>query len=876
MNHPPAFLAKSLIAFLLFVFCAAPLQAQGTMGQVADPMSGKELAVYLKRYVQPSFEQWTFIEDSQGGYLEKFAELRDGLIADFLQETQEINRSGGMPDIEAVRKYMVTQAKVRARIRRLDDQFFDSIAAVLRPEQMAGLERARLARKRARLQSGIVVQMGMGRVMDLWTHLDDMDLDDEEYEVILLRIKPYEEKSARLLSKGWDAGASILLMIIEEIEASGLGDIDFNDPANRTPEIMQEVMEAYRAGYQVAVKKSGSVATKIRELNSRTLRDLTLVIDPWKTRQLKSDYLIRSMGGMMLRQVQQAFMDSETAEEVSQFELLVKGLRGKDELLGDLREPFDELLLAFVLEDHKRLDRILQLSQEFDPLMQQLAQAQEAFGGEEPVEGDREPTISDRIAEIQLARTKAQAERSRQLFALIESKGSDELKAAVEEPLALAKYGDPPTPGDEQVLEIYESDAVIEEGAVLSTGIVTETRGWAPEAMGIKILGKVRRRVDDEVWLQAVLETLHEEYLEEWESQVAPLSTQMLEAESSIYSWDFETKTRSFNETAFKRLYELRAAVMENAGRVDDRFFENLVLAMSDDAADAMRVLRAERAFERALAGTASGSMPSGVMGGAGQANPITVLHELELDEDEWLLVDRAILTNQKDMIEAHKALQVVQLENERAMAEIQSNMTAQDSESGNEGQMSAMMEYQRLWRENAERLKPIQLNAKEKREAFFKEISTLLPEETNQKFIVAYRMASFPSIYRDQASAKPALEAALALADLSPEQEQQIADMLAKYEKEWLERSHRMADATSEFTQGDFSTQEGQQIWMNANMKVERARFDRDELSGRTLRRLARLLRADQRRHVHALRGIEEELGEEVSPAGGTTVNAE
>ena len=164
----------------------------------------------------------------------------------------------------------------------------------------------------------------------------------------------------------------------------------------------------------------------------------------------------------------------------------------------------------------------------------------------------------------------------------------------MKEPSALVKYGDAPEVGQEQTLDIYVEEESDSMGSteVMRTGLTMERRGWTPDAMGVRVLGKIRRRAGDEVWVQAVLEALHEEYLEQWESQVGTLQEQLQKAESETHIWDSETETGKFNDAAFKRQYELRAQTMEITASVDGRFFENLILVMPDEAAESMRVLR--------------------------------------------------------------------------------------------------------------------------------------------------------------------------------------------------------------------------------------------------------------------------------------------
>ena len=874
MTNAAAIFRRSVILLYVLLFGTASVYAQGTMGQVADPMNSKQLAKYLKRYVNPTFDQWIVIEDIHSDYLEEFSALRDGPITDFLEEARALSSSGGVPDMESVKKYLASQERVNDRIRRLDEQCFNSMVAVLQADQIAGLQRARLARKRARFRSGMVTQSLGPMGGDLWEVLEEVDFDKGEMTVLLARLRPYEESATRISKKQNEAAGSILLRIVEELEARGFADIDLSDPANQNPEVMRNQMAAVQAGYKNAMEESGEASADLRSLNYRTLRGLTNVGDPWKVLEVKRKWINGAGFGMRYGRPNPLAISEEGAtEEWTSFEGLAKALHEKEELLGDLRDSVNELIQAYVIEEHTRTDRVLKIISEFDPMMEALAQAEQLFAETDP-EADGELSLEEQVAEIEEARQKAGRERSRQLFALIEEQGSPQLKDQIKDPRFLVRAHEFDTFDADQLesLDSYTLDSYAEEELdsgdsveYVTTGTQVESRDWISDAMNISIIGKIQQRAGDEVWVQAVLESLHEEYLDDWKSQVVPLQTQLREATSSIYTQESENETGvGFNDVAFKKQYQLRRQLLNTTANVDERFFDNLLLAMPDESADAMTVLRAERAMERSLGGGASGLSPFPGLSNAHYANPIKVLNEMDLGTEHRLKVDKAILSLQKSLIDSQQALQVMASEIERSVVESQKSFYESSDEMSQDEAANFMTEYQRIRRESLEKIEPFETEVRKHREALMRLVAESVSEEVNQQFIEAYRIASHPSIYRDVNSAKPAMEGALRIADLSPSQEEQIQELLAEYEQDWLQRSHRMAEAEAEYGDGDFMTPEGQQAFMAANMKMERARFDRDELAARKLRQLARILRADQRRYIHALRGIEDEIGDD------------
>ena len=737
MPHAASMLARCL-SVVFFVFTLqATLQGQGTMGLVADPVDSKELAIYLKRYVQPSFEEWIAVGDAQDDYLEKYDVLRDGPIAEVLAESLALHRSGTVPSSEEVRELMASLKALSARIHRLDTQLFDSIAVVLPEQKLVGLERVRLARKRARLQVGLAESMGMGADMDLWTYINKVKFNDQESEVILARIQPYERQSARLLAKGSDAAGSILLAIAEEVEALGI----IIDQSNMTPEVSAEFMAAYMRGYEKAMERNASVASDLRTFNARTLRDLTNVLDHWKARQIKSAYFA-NVSKMMIEELHFARAVPEDAQDLPEFEELVKALDSNENLLGNLKDDFDELALAYVVEDHGRLDRMLKLVNKIDPLLEKLVRTEEILD-----DGDGKPTIREQVVELQRARTKAQLESTRRLLAMIESDGSIQLKVAARDPRNLVHFG---------VQSKADATSRVKEST--SPRVVKHYWGIAPQAMGVEILSKVQAGAAQEAWSQAVLETLHEEYLAEWEEKVVPIDQQLKGDKSSVYAWDSDLQEPVLDRTSVAKFQKSQDEVMAGAAAVDARFFENLVLTMPEESANAMLLLRAERNLER-VSGGSQADLPAVLLNiGYIRGNPISVLNELELSQEERRTVNQLVFSHEKAMFASRSALQRAVLKAARVLSDSEAVMFDPAYKEDSRARELLFNSYERLWEEYIEQeVRLLRENVARTHEAFFEALRVSLRADINQEFRKAYRVAKSPRSYIPQLGVKDA-----------------------------------------------------------------------------------------------------------------------
>ena len=144
-------LVKVMCVVFLFSLSETTLHAQVTRGVLSNEISTQELASYLKRYVQPSFDEWIAFGDAQDAYQDAFSRLHAEHLAEVLAEYRAMQRAGSVPSSEQIREMMDSMAKANKRIERLDSQLFDSIAALLPEDKLPGLERARLARHLHRL-----------------------------------------------------------------------------------------------------------------------------------------------------------------------------------------------------------------------------------------------------------------------------------------------------------------------------------------------------------------------------------------------------------------------------------------------------------------------------------------------------------------------------------------------------------------------------------------------------------------------------------------------------------------------------------------------------------------------------------------------------
>jgi len=359
----------ALLAFAVGLFAWCPrLLGQGTMNQLPDPMNSKQLTLFLERYVDPTFDQWIAIEEAQDVYYEDFAKLRDGEIAKFMKETMGTMR-GGMPSREQMVDYVDELEEVNARIRRLDRAFFESIARVLREDQLLGLERAQLSRERIRLRSGVSGQLGIGMSTDLWESIERAKLEPEEIELIDPLLKEYEEQLTRVLRKWNKQSGDMMIMMIDELAARGFGDMDMSDPTSMDQEQMQSYMQAIQESFSIALQESGKEAAKSRQLNARSIAKICELIEADQAWKLKRSYIdSTSIWGQVRRMQSWSSEDGNpnmnSQDIVKTIDLLVE----LDAIPEEMKESLRSLRTEYVSEDDGRLDLLIKEMKEIDPM----------------------------------------------------------------------------------------------------------------------------------------------------------------------------------------------------------------------------------------------------------------------------------------------------------------------------------------------------------------------------------------------------------------------------------------------------------------------------------------------------------------------------
>ena len=835
-----ALVTRSLLvslAVLASLISVSDATGQGTMNQVADPMTTKQFTQLMNRHVVPTFEQWELIEGAQDAYLESYQKLRDGPIAKFLDEAAML-RSGLMPTRSQVEQYLRDAARVEKLVRSVDEALFSSVQTLLREDQHAGLQRVVLKRERLRLSSGLVSSsMGAGLAFDLWETVDASGIEGEQLARIDGLLIDYEKTLTRFMSDLHRESGKSMLFIIEEIEAAGLADVDMMETGMNDPELMNEMMQVMQTAYIKSMVKPQEIDQKVRGLNHRTLLKLCAALDSRNARLLKMNFDPR-MG--MVSILSGGSASSGEAELVRCLDRVL----ARESLSLEVREQLSSITERYINDHHKLLDKRIMAFKDFDAV--DLMTEAMAIGSSDGVGESLATQNAAKLRENEQAQLKIRSQASKDAMNAISGLEGHERRICKE---IL-------TGSDSAEIQTAFSDAsesIASAEAWFSSDADVNSDYWIAKPIDALALARLRRLLGVEEWQKPVLEALHEEYLATWQEKVASL-----ERESGITGsrrGELGTDQQEFNSRVEKS-FNLLCAAIESSKEIDRAFFEDIKLAVPEESAPLVEALVLERVHRSALAGQLMDFSP---YASARPVSPISTLLDLDLESAERDALAGYIVANASSMIESQRNCFQKQLsfKKEGELNEFHLYNSGRDMD------MTYVMESQSIIARQVNQIRLLQKDASAEETAFTSGLDGILSAERIARFQSDHRVACNPEIYRDPSDIRPTFQSIFVMPDLGEEQLVRIGSLEEDFAARWEELSATMVEETRGLGQSNVWDGDDldQQRMVNSMARFERATFERTELADRTLRRIARLLTSDQRSRVPALRSIVQQM---------------
>ncbi|MDZ4754943.1 MAG: hypothetical protein SGJ11_10675 [Phycisphaerae bacterium] len=821
--------SRFLLAVTCLVVClvASPVHAQGTSGQLPDPMSTTDLSKLLDLYVKPTIEQRATIESLHDDYREQFRTLREGDIQKSMDKMALMQ--GGMPTKEQMDSFTKGFDKVQRQIADIDDGLFEAIATLVGDDRRPAVNRARDARSRRRATTGLSGGlMGGQSLPDLSAIVLAADLDPETLAAIEPALLTYEQRLTAGTKELGTLGMRMLRDMFDEMEQAGLGNMS-QEEMMQDPEKMQAVMEVAQAAIKKASARFQAKAKDLSEMNSKTFQS-------WRS-QLPGDPGRKVRGRFIGAAYPMLSHEPTQAERLFRMALRIRSLGDAER--QQVRNAYEEWQKA----DDAIVDGAMK---KFDELAAQRDMMM--FGGAMADEGR---TAMDVTAKRSETGTKA----LQSIAALIGDERMKKLYEKQSTPVedVFAETGDPEAEGG----AVEGPGGIGVRASAAEAQQFGSVRGF-PGPIDVATIAVLARQLGVDSGKQALIEILHVDYVKRWGDTTGPIQERANSVQGKIYSNPGENEDPADHLATY---FEACRSFMNTATEIDGAFLDNLAKAIDDEGNVVVALARLERTIGRA-------SMPSTFTAFWGTSesavNFIEVLRSADLPNADRAKAYAAIGEDIEPLIQTFLASARDEIELQREMAELNVNNLRLYRSAGEQANAAEMQRVAMAIMTTQQRSRALLAQRSEAGRASWNKAVAVLSEAQREALQLEYDQQAFPEIFSDPRSALPFLERADEMQDLTEAQRPQVAALKTRYQKEYIDFCRQMipkSDAVPAVpTRPEDATEYWQQQMERENIRA-RIAFDRDERSHRTVSQLMRLLTEDQIKRIPGLSEYEKQV---------------
>lgn len=792
-----------LVGMLALLIHVKPAFGQGTMGVLPDPINAREWDGYADR-LGLSAEQRRAVNRYYEQYHEQFRSLRDGEIADFLNAIQQMQRSGmSIPDRREMERFGRQWETVLDRIRALDEQFFSMLPVVLTDDQLPMVDRVRMARERHRYASGIGMEFGW-RAHDLSETLLRLNLTPEEREHIDPQLADYERHLTTAMRRQNEASFKMIFDMFDAME-----EIGFTEEAMADPEEAARLMEAMQDLMRDMFARVEHHQHDLARLNLRTYQSLVNLLDEQRRRPFRDAFTLGTFSEL-------AFLAH--SEGSLRFESLLR----IDELDDDLRQAIAEAQQAFESERDSLYERALHFASE-NPHSEMAMM----FDGEED------------------------SERQAQLAQLMEETGRLEVRGRQTMRDLL------PREHEEKFNEHFvEAQMRAQDGLIRGESAEVVTPEPAVPSRDQFIPGPITTHdtaiyadllsLDDNS--RVLVEDLHERYMERFDKETEQVLAQFTEAQRQQWQFDPDTgQSRAADPSQITKVYDLRRKAMSTITAVDESFFDDMGLVLTDVSLERARLARMRGRY------TATSRVARGIERGGAYADLSDIVRLLRWNPEQRRVIEHSLIEWERAvaaaMAEYFDALLASDEAQEVFFAQYRAQLDGND-----------MSQWHDFSERRREAIGPLQRRVRAARQSLVlvtesarDDIFASLSGDEAAAFLDAYKRRAFSSVYNDRGAVHRTLRRALNLPDLSPSAREALMELHLSYNSRYYDLTERMVDLRRR-SPGDIHemVEDGEMMEHLAEESAyERLQFDRDELNAWANREIRGLLNEQQRERI-------------------------
>ncbi len=892
-------LAALLLALLAQLAFGPAADAQGTMGQVPDPITSRDLDDYARRLAL-SAQQRGAIEQFHEAYKAQFAALRDNEIEKFLSGSTS-NAGGGRgpgggggggramgmlfgnTDRKSIEDAQRQLNSINERIKGLDNSLFDQIQGLLIDDQIVLLTGVRQTRERQRYRTGLSRVAGFSNPstqVDLTELMANLTLSADEKTNASPIITTYETSLTSATKKLHDDAAESTVTMLDKLEKLGFTSDTMQDPNRRG-----EMFEAFRTVWGEITAKINERASEISGLNRRTERSLVAVLAAENSRKLRDNFFRRAYPELRV--------SSNTARA---YEVALT--------FEDLTEDQRAAITAMHDQYLDSLDRLNeQLADEIDAQRKTRSGIDFGGGGRGGPGGGRGGQgggeNSDTMQKLRDQRSQLVDASRQQMEALLGPEKTEQLQKRVAEAreqqredrtqrtatfITVAPAGGAAIGGATAITATFNGDEITVDGQGPSRD------PFVPAAISDRDVEAYAKRLALNDDARTILSGLHDEYSDRFK-QIDDTDIQAVR-DASENLWQRGDGDRPTPPTAddVDRLYSLRRQAIAAIKTLDEQFFNDVQVAVLSEEQHALldrvrqsrlRAIYNRGTGEQGMFNMGGGGGGRGGRGGPGGGGPGRMFvsgfggSSSESNVDLSVLIEqskiaandpKALDTTLAEYEAAATAAFQIMFENNMRLRQSTDRMAGQFMRGGGGGDRGGNAAVA----VNGDSIRQtMETEGKAAREA--SAAMTTLNRDSLERVVAqldatnadalrrAYNKKAFPDIYRDRRSAQPRIDSALALPDLTDQQRDQLQTMAFEYRTAYdalceqmitLEKSNAAAP-TGGGGQGAGGAGFDFQAIQERMRNREKLDFERNDLSDKMLARLRATLNEEQVRRL-------------------------
>ncbi|MGI9013650.1 MAG: hypothetical protein ACR2GY_05300 [Phycisphaerales bacterium] len=819
-TRPSAF-AQVCSALLLLVLWSQPALAQGTEGFLPDPITSEQFQHEIE-HLDLTWEQRLAVEAAHEQYKVEARQYREGEIEKFIKKLSEMQGGGSMmPQRKDIEEMLKLREDGVARIRSIDRSLFTAMNEVMTDVQRPRLDRMRRVRERTIYESSIIESSIMQNMFDDSSMVNLLELVREskfspaveeaveppliDYEIAVnIALRDAEEEMFKAIMKMFDMMSNMGITGGEEIEPEDMAEIGM---------AMQQAMAEVMQGAQQA-------AAKVKDVTDRSQRAIAAALPEQERASFEMLYRRRMYPGVYEDwSSPERLMDAIIASD-----RVPAAARNEVRIARDAWQPSYESFCRQMVEldeKQKKSNNAFTMNPDFD---------WEAYSSKRQEIQTKRTELNERTREKVIAAIEPdEAERER--FAMLEYDASaEDIAAAIR--------------GEDIVQdEFFEAEDSVEWYG--RSDLFIPAAMAEPElALYLKRLGLGEDRI-------TIAMSLYPEYVETSQA----LQQAALEVINTARG-SFRTEEKPFDEGTVRDIEKAAAEILTAQSSADDAFLQDIAALCAAEHLDRLPAIRKARELERLDVGRQG-------MGWVTTFQLMPAVAALDLDQPAVTALAPVLAEYEVE------ALPLFRKQQEAAIALQIAEVRAQvmqhkffENEANHDDQQAMWAEYQKLTGEATKRVQQLARERNTLIEKWVPEIANALPAEASEKFLQLFNESRYPEVYPDRTDARPMVNAAYSLRDLSPEQQNALDRINQEHIREHEAYSDELVRLTAAedgnpWWDSDDETgpdAKAMEEWQRRMIRTAQVQFYRIELNETTRRALRATLSQEQATRVPGL----------------------